>query len=252
MFASVAFCALLTATDSSAQQVQIFRGVIADSMCATAAGHTPMLRPRETMAECTIECVKKGAKFVLFSSDNRVVYQLDDQNRPRAFAARMVAVIGDLDSDTGTIRVSDIIPALPPKVMHAKSVYLDCGTCAGGLRNARQVALLEVQDWKRFDVVPDRRKADLIFEFSANRHPGDFDSGKGSVPVAVTQMTVIDPATREIFWSNSKRSGYMLESGAAKDLVDDFRVELEAQEGEFGPLLRRDKTRNFKTPALGK
>ena len=123
-----------------------------------------------------------------------MVYQLDDQAKPRAFAARMVAVIGNLDSATRTIRISDIIPALPPKVMHAKSVYLDCGACAGGLAKARQAALLEVQDWKRFDVVPDRRKADLIFQLSENRYLGDFDTGKGSVAVDATQMAVTAPS----------------------------------------------------------
>ena len=114
---------------------------------------------------------------------------------------------GNLDSATRTIRISDIIPALPPKVMHAKSVYLDCGPCAGGLAKARQAALLEVQDWKRFDVVPDRRKADLFFEFSENRYLGDFDTGKGSVAVDATQMTVTDQATEELRWSDFKTLG---------------------------------------------
>lgn len=161
----------------------------------------------------------------------------------------MVAVIGNLDGATGAIRVSDIIPALPPKALHAKSVYLDCGACAGGLAKARQAALLEVQDWKRFDVVPDRRKADLIVQFSANRYLGDFDTGKGSVAVDATQMTVTDPATGEILWNDYVRSGYMLESRAAIALVDNFRVELQAQKGDLGPLLRRDKARVVKPPA---
>lgn len=238
---------LLAAVSLCAQQVQTFRGVIADSMCATAAGHTPMLRPGETMAECTIECVKKGAKYVLFSSENGMVYQLDDQSRPKAFAARMVAVFGILDSATGTIRTSDIIAALPPKVMHAKSIYLDCGKCAGGLAKARQAALLEVQDWKRFNVVPDRRKADLIFRFSTSRYLGD--SGKEPIGVDAVDMTVVDEASEEILWSDSLHSGYMLESHAARNLIDNFKVELQAQEGDYGPLLRRDKTRVVKPPA---
>jgi len=247
--AGVAVCALLAAVSLRAQQEQAFRGVIADSTCATAAGHTPMLHPGETMAECTIDCVKKGAKYVLFSSENGMVYQLNEQTKPKAFAARMVAVIGNLDSATGTIRISDIILAMPPKVMHAKSVYLDCGTCAGGLAKARQAALLEVQDWKHFDVEPDRRKADLIFQFAQNRHLGDIDSGKGSVAVDGTQMTVTDPATGEILWSDWIRSTYMLESHAARALITNFKVELQAQEGDFGPLLRRDKSLVVKPPA---
>ena len=85
---------------------------------------------------------------------------------------------------------------MPPKVLHAKSVYLDCGTCAGGLAKARQAALLEVQDWKRFDVVPDRRKTHH-FQFSENRRLGDIDTGKGSVAVDGTQMTVTEPSDGE-------------------------------------------------------
>ena len=116
------------------------------------------------MAECTIECVKKGAKFVLFSSDNGMVYQLDDQAKPRAFAARMVAVIGNLDSATRTIRISDIIPALPPKVMHAKSVYLDCGACAGGLAEAGQ-RFLGSPGLEALRCRAGPHTADLIFRF---------------------------------------------------------------------------------------
>lgn len=241
-----AFCALLGTVRLGAQSPQIFKGVIADSTCATPAGHTPMLRPGETMAECTLECVKKGAKFVLFSSENRKVYQLDDQAKPRAFAARLVAVIGNLN-DPATIRVADIIQALPPKAIHAKSVYLDCGACAGGLKKAKVAVLLQIQAWKRFDVVPDRQKADLVFEFSGSRYLAD--SGKEPIPVDGVSLNVKDPSTQEILWSNWKRSGYMLESHAATDLVDDFRLELQAQEGDFGPLLRRDKSRVVKPPA---
>jgi hypothetical protein len=243
---AAAVCALLGTVSLPAQNEQIFRGVIADSACATAVGHTPMLRPGETMAECTIDCVKKGAKYVLFSSENGMVYQLTDQAKPRAFAARMVAVIGNLDITTRTIRVSDMIPALPPKVMHAKSVYLDCGACAGGLANAKVAALLRIQDWKRFDVVPDRRKADLIFEFSRSRYLAD--SGKEPVPVDGVDMNVKDPSTLESLWSDWKRSGYMLESHTARDLVDEFSVQFEAQEGNVGPLLRQDN-RHVKAPA---
>jgi len=91
-------------------------------------------------------------------------------------------------------------------------------------------------------------QADLIFQFSENRYLDDFDTGKGSVAVDATQMTVTDPATGEILWSDWIRSGYMLESRATRDLIDNFRVELQAQEGDLGPLLRRDN-RVVKPPA---
>jgi hypothetical protein len=210
-----------------------------------------MLRPGETMAECTLACVKKGAKYVLFSSENGMVYQLDDQTRPKAFAARRVLVIGKLDEADRTIHVTDMILGLPPKVSQAKAVYLDCGACAGGLANAKKTALLEIERWKRFDVVPDRRKADLIFQFSENRYLGDYDSGKGPVTVDATNMNVIDGTTGQSLWSDWRRSGYMLLGHATKELIDEFRVDLEAQEGQLAPILR-DENRKSKVPQVGK
>jgi len=245
-------CALIVTVGLGAQPAQTFRGVIVDSMCATAAGHTPMLRPGQTMAECTGSCVKKGAKYVLFSSANGVVYQLDDQTMPKAFAARLVLVIGNLDEGTKTIHVADIILGVPAKVSHAKSVYLDCGKCAGALPSAKQDALLEIQHWKRFDVVPNRQKADLIFLFSTNRLRGDYDSGKDSKPVVATYLSVIDPATGHSVWSDWKRSGYMLLGSATKALIDDFRVDLEAEEGHINLALQRDENQKVLIAQPGK
>ena len=252
MLAGAAGCALIATAGLGAQQAQTFRGVIADSMCATAAGHTPMLRPGQTMADCTASCVKNGSKYVLFSSEDGIVYQLDNQAMPKDFAARLVLVIGNLDEGTKTIHVSDIIPGLPPNVKKAKSVYIDCGTCAGGLAGAKQDALLQIQHWKRFDVVPNRQKADLIFLFSANRLRGDYDGGKNSEPVVTTYMSVIDRATGQIAWSDWKHSGYMFLGSATKALIGEFRVDLEAEEGHINSALRRDENRKTRLPQVGK
>jgi hypothetical protein len=246
-------CTILATAGLSAQRTQVFRGVIADSMCATAAGHTPMLRPGETMRQCTIACVKRGAKYVLFSFENGMVYQLDDQATPQTFAARLVLIIGNLDEATNTIHVADMILGLPPNISQARSVYLDCGACSGGLATAREAALLEIQDWKRFNVVPDRQRADLIFLFSTKRYLGDYDTGKAPVPVDATYMSVIDRPTGKTLWTDWERSGYMLVSHAAKDLIQEFRVDLEAQEGQLNPLLRRNESRKVKVlPNVGK
>jgi hypothetical protein len=204
------------------------------------------------MAECTISCVKKGAQYVLFSSDNGMVYQLNDQNMPKDFAGRLVLVIGNLDEGTKTIHVADIILGLPPNVKNAKSVYIDCGTCAGGLAGAKQDALLEIQRWKRFDVVPNRQKAGLILLFSTNRLPGDYDGGKNSEPVVATYMSIVDPTTGHSVWSDWKRSGYMFLGSATKALIDEFRVDLEAEEGHINPALQRDASQKVLIPQPGK
>jgi hypothetical protein len=252
MHAGAAGYALMVTAGLGAQPAQTFRGVIADSVCATSAGHTPMLHRGQTMADCTISCVKKGAKYTLFSSEDGMVYQLDDQTMPKAFAARLVLVIGNLDKGTKTIHVADVIPGLPPNVKQAKSVYLECGTCAGGLAAAKQDALLEIQHWKRFNVVPNRQKAGLIFLFSTNRYRGDYDGGKNSEPVVATYMSVIDPVTGHSVWSDSKRSGYMLLGSATKALIDEFRVDLEAEEGHINPALQRDENQKVLIPQPGK
>jgi hypothetical protein len=75
-----------------------------------------------------------------------------------------------------------------------------------------------------------------------------------SVAVDATQMTVTDPATGEILWSDYVRSGYMLESRAAKALIDNFRLELQAQEGDLGPCCAATKvaSSNLSRPQASK
>jgi hypothetical protein len=52
--------------------------------------------------------VKAGGKYVLKTSD--MSYQLDDQDKAKQFVGQQVKVNGSLDSNTGTIHVSDIAP----------------------------------------------------------------------------------------------------------------------------------------------
>src|SRR5580704_6456731 len=133
----VAVCASFIPLNLAAQ-VQAFKGAITDSTCSGTKGHAVMLEKGETLAHCTIECVKMGAKFVLFSTEDKTVYQLDDQSKPKAFAARNVVVVGTLDKASNTIHVADLIGALPPKVTQAKSVYIDCDACVRGMAKANQ------------------------------------------------------------------------------------------------------------------
>lgn len=170
----IAVCALFSPPRLAAQGEQTFKGEITDSMCTGPAGQAAMLKQGETVAHCTIACVKMGANYVLSNPQNQTVYQLDDQMRPEAFAGQNVLVIGTLNKTTGTIHVDDMNGALPPKVMKAVLVYVDCVDCPRGMAAAKKAALREVGDWKRFYLVPDRRRADLIFLFSARPYLGDY------------------------------------------------------------------------------
>ena len=52
--------------------------------------------------------LKGGAKFVLYDATSKMVYQLDDQQKPMALAGDQVKVTGSLDKATNTIHVTDI------------------------------------------------------------------------------------------------------------------------------------------------
>ena len=59
----------------------------------------------------TGKIVKDGDKLVLTDADGKMTYQLDDQQKAKAFLNKGVKVTGILDASTGTIRVSAIEPA---------------------------------------------------------------------------------------------------------------------------------------------
>jgi hypothetical protein len=241
---AVGLWVLCSALDLAAQN-QVFKGAIIDSMCAGPKGHTAMLKAGESMADCTLACVKMGAKLVLFNPQNQTVYQLDDQAKPRDFAARNVLVVGTLNKTTGTIHVSDVVLALPAKATQAKSVYVDCDACVRGMAKANQAAVDGLLDWKRFSLVQDPKKADLIILISPNPYLGDYLTRKGPDPrpvhVLITYMDVIDPRTGQSLWSDSSKSGSWRVSGATKNLVAEFRAHMEAEEGHVTRMLRQEQ-----------
>jgi hypothetical protein len=59
----------------------------------------------------TGKIMKSGDKLVLSDAESKTTYQLDDQQKARAFVNKNVKVTGILDASTGVIRVSDIEPA---------------------------------------------------------------------------------------------------------------------------------------------
>jgi hypothetical protein len=80
-----------------------YKGEITDSYCAPMGSH-----PDPDAKKCTVDCVKMGATYVLYSAADKTVYQLDDQKKPAAFAGKKVSVSGTLDKATKTIHVTEI------------------------------------------------------------------------------------------------------------------------------------------------
>jgi PBP1b-binding outer membrane lipoprotein LpoB len=90
-----------------------FSGEIMDSMCAGMGGHEQMLQGGKVKnaKDCTLECVKMGATYVLYNPATKITYELDDQKTPAQFAGEKVTVTGSLDASTKTIHVGKITAA---------------------------------------------------------------------------------------------------------------------------------------------
>jgi hypothetical protein len=111
------FGALLLAAGLSAQKTpsfsvrngETFAGEITDSFCAQGH-HIEIIKSERN---CILTCVKfDGAQFVLYNSEMKHVYNLDDQMQPEAFAGQEVIVTGRYDKDASTIHVLSIRPKI--------------------------------------------------------------------------------------------------------------------------------------------
>ena len=126
------------------------------------------------------------------------------------FAGRTVVVVGSLDRRAGTIDITDMYQALPPKVMRAKSVYIDCDV-RRAMAAAWRAAFEALSDWGRFDILPDPMKADLILVVSANPYLGDYVTrdrpDQRPVDIKITYMNVVDPHTGQSLWGDWKELG---------------------------------------------
>jgi len=94
---------LLVAGMAVAASPKVFTGSISDSMCG--AKH---MMPGMSDKDCTLGCVKEGAKFILVDPSGKI-YQLSDQKKPAQFAGAKVKVTGTLSGDT--ISVTSIAAA---------------------------------------------------------------------------------------------------------------------------------------------
>jgi hypothetical protein len=95
---------------SAAPKYQTFNGEIMDSNCANVGSHGEMMKKEgaKDKADCSVKCVKTGAKYVLFDPDSKTVYQLDDQFNAYEYAGYKVAVTGVYNAADKSIRVHGI------------------------------------------------------------------------------------------------------------------------------------------------
>lgn len=231
---AVAACLLLSAAPLFAQGEEIIKGVVTDSKCAAVGNHTAMLRPGEDNAQCAIQCVKRGAKWVLVDGEDGTIYQLDNQRKFRPFAGRNVAITGNLDKAAASIHVDNVVAAIPQQVFAAKSVYIYCDACPRGMAKAEPAAIEEVEEWNRFRLVSDPKNADLLFIFSANPYLGDYVTRDGPDPrpvhIETTFMNVVDPQTGANLWGGFEQWGSMMVSRATRALIGQLRLQMAEQQ----------------------
>lgn len=221
----------------AAQEMRMFKGGI----CVGPEGRAPVEINGQSSLPCTVAHPKRGAKYVLFNPENKITYYLDDRTKAEAFAGKNVFVSGILNEKTGIIRVTDVIRALSPKITQARYVYIDCNACPWAMANAWPAAFQALTEWGRFEITPDRKKADLIMLFAANPYDGDYITRDGPdlrpVFIKTTYMDVIDPATGESLWGDSKVYGSWFVADATRDLFLEFRKQLSVGENQNQRLL---------------
>ncbi len=132
---------------------------------------------------------------------------------------------------------------LPPQIVAAKTVYIDNQS---GFAKLGDKAYDQLTKWGRFQVVQDRKQADLILLISAKAYDGGYvTSGSETtgtidssgninmtnsptysrhVSVNYTFLTVIDPKTGDNLWSDSKKWGNLYTGfhSATKGLIDEL------------------------------
>lgn len=79
-------------------------GYIADSKCGAKAAH-------EGARECTIKCVKEGAKYVFVNDADKKVYAIDSQEKVADHAGHHVTVKGSVEGDTLKLSSIEMAPA---------------------------------------------------------------------------------------------------------------------------------------------
>ncbi len=128
---------------------------------------------------------------------------------------------------------------LPEKIMHAKTVYVENRTMDAVVADT---AFRHLQKWKKYVVVNDRSKADLVFVLTMATHEAIYSNGtRVSNQIGATTITTggqiysytAGSITLEIqdaagtVWVNTKPFS---KKGATRELMNDLRQRIERQE----------------------
>jgi hypothetical protein len=164
----------------------------------------------------------------------------------RPHSIPLVAILITVLCTQGSTKERNHLP-LPSKILTAKTVYLDNQSGEAKLGDR---AFEQLKKWGRWQVVTDRKQADLILLLSTHKYNGGYvtnttgsvdDSGNinttsEATPVTVgyTYITVVDPATGDSLWSDSKRWGNLYTGfhSATKGLIDELMKRVTEEEGK--------------------
>jgi hypothetical protein len=102
-FAAAVAMALLVGVLAMAAGDSSWTGYIADSKCGVKAAH-------EGARECTVKCVKAGAKYVFVNDADKKIYAIDDQDKVAAHAGHHVTVKGMVEGDSLKLSSIDMVP----------------------------------------------------------------------------------------------------------------------------------------------
>lgn len=128
-------------------------------------------------------------------------------------------------------------PALPPKLLAAKSVYFDNQT---GFVAVGDNALRELEKWGRFQVVQSREQAELLFVLSSEDDSTDFANPEDRrfgpdlsfhfrYRPANAYLSVVDAITGETLWTGRHLWGGLLTgfNSAGRRLINKLRKQVE-------------------------
>ena len=92
---------------------QSLTGEVMDTICAKTVSHAEMMAKFPSMGHdsetCTKKCAEMGAKYVLVSDADKVVYTLDDQAKAQTLAGHKVRVSGTVQQNQIKVASVDVI-----------------------------------------------------------------------------------------------------------------------------------------------
>lgn len=148
---------------------------------------------------------------------------------------------------TSVIAQSPKRSALAPKILLAKTVYFDDQTAVA---DVGKKAMDQLKKWGRFQIVNDRKKADLVLLLSSDPYKDGYIIMSGGqtgtvgqngnierdsipnynrqAPVRYAYLTVIDATTGESLWTHSHSWGGLLTgfNSAGERLIREFAKEI--------------------------